>query len=549
MPLKGHCALERGANGGGPQTMVKDACAGALLAVRLERGSDAPLGSQLAKQLRALVVSGRLPAGLRLPSTRALAREFGVSRNTVLDAFEALAAEGYIEGRVGAGSYVAGRLPEDHLLVEQRPAVDRASSPVQRYPFRRLSARGRRLVDGTVSLPDDGPRAFTPDIPDVRNFPLKLWMRLMSEGAGRLHAGRVAAVTNAGYEPLRRAIATHLTIARGTRCHWQQVVITSGSQQSYDLLIRLLIDSGDAVWIPDPTYVGTRNALRSGGAAIYDVPCDGDGFPVEHAMATLPAPKLIVVAPSSQYPLHVSMPEPRRATLADFAARAGAWVIEDDYDGEFAYFGQHVPAVQAYDRADRVFFTGTFSKLLLPSFRLGYVVVPPDLVDDVTRARAQVDRHAPLMEQMALADFIERGHFASHVRRLRATSLQRQQCMIAAVQVATGARVRLAPTSVGTNLLLWLQAGRCDRAAAAAADELGVAARPLSLYARHPVRQSALILGYAGYSDAEIDAGIARLAPMLPAFAAPAPAIERRRAADRAPRCVGNERRRERLRA
>jgi len=495
--------------------MVKHSQAGALLPVTVARQRGLPLGRQVAHQIRELIRSGRLPAGSRLPSTRTLARELGVSRNTLLDAFETLAAEGYIAGRVGAGSYVVSDLPDEGTVVPSHALPRSAATPAPVYPFRRLSARGRRLVDGAADLPEEAPRAFSPDRLDVRCFPFRLWMRLMSESAGRLAHGQVSGVTNAGYEPLRRAIANHVAIARGVRCSWEQVVVTTGSQQSHDLLVRLLIDHGDSVWIGDPAYVGIRNALRAGGAAIRDLSCDAGGFPIERAIDTLATPRLIAVAPSSQYPLNTPLSEERRAHVAQYAARTGVWVIEDDYDGDFVYFGPHTPAVQAFDRSHRVFFTGTFSKLLLPSFRLGYIVVPPDLVADVIRARTQIDRHAPLMEQMALAEFMERGHFASHIRRVREACWRRQGRLREALTAATAGRVHLPAACVGTNLAMHLSGDVDDKVAAAQAERYGVVVRPLSTYACRPLPSPALMLGYGAFLDDEIDDGAMRLAPVL----------------------------------
>jgi GntR family transcriptional regulator/MocR family aminotransferase len=491
--------------------MGKQPYAGVDLTLNFDRSASLPVHKQLARELRDAIITGRLAAGARLPSSRTLARELGVSRNTIQQVFDTLAAEGYLEPLVGAGSFVAQTLPEEAIMLQDVQRRDVQTPCVPAYPFRSLSRRGRRMVEEAVNLPAEFPDPFTPDIQDVRLFPMRTWQRLMVESSGRLQTHILANVTNEGYEPLRRAVAQHLRLARGLTCDWDQVIVTSGSQQSLDLVVRLLLDAGDLAWMAEPGYIGARNVLRSSGAMIGSVPCDSDGIDIARGVETLPTPKLIYLAPSSHYPLGISLSLERRHAVVDFAARNGCWILEDDYDSDFRYLDRPLPAVQSLDSSERVFYIGTFSKALLPSFRLGYLVVPKDFVTHFARARPIIDRHAPLMEQMALAEFLERGYFASHLRRMRETCLNKQRRMIDAFAGSTDGRVRIPPAASGTNLLVWLKKGIDDKEVAQRAAALGLSVRPVSMYARVPLARGGLVLGYAAFSDEEIDSGVRRL--------------------------------------
>ncbi|WP_022723467.1 PLP-dependent aminotransferase family protein, partial [Rhodopseudomonas sp. B29] len=364
--------------------MGKSGAAGPLITVDIDRSSGAPLHFQISEALRDAVTNGQLQAGARLPSTRSLASDWQVSRNTVLQVFETLIGEGYLEARVGDGTYV-----RHHASPGLKTATDERASDAKptAYPFRGLSQRGKALIEHRFGGLTERPTLFMPDVPDLQAFPIRSWLRLMNEVSGRLKGDLLVNVSNAGYEPLREAIAQHLRAARGMIVDTNQVIITTGSQQSLDLLARLLVDRGDPVWMEEPGYDGARAALTANGCSVLPIPTDEAGMNVELGRARYPTPRMILVSPSRHYPLGATLSAERRQQLLDFSRATGAWILEDDYDCEFRYRGPSPAALQSADRDGRVVSIGTFSKTLLPSFRLRVVVVPPDLADDSPRPR------------------------------------------------------------------------------------------------------------------------------------------------------------------
>ena len=481
----------------------------------LERGSRVPLHRQLYLGLREDILMGRLVGGTRLPSTRELAESLGVSRNTVMDAFRQLLAEGYLEGRAGSGTYVAGSLPEDLL---QARAVDRGESGTKR-PERRLSRRGELLAatPATVIRDRSRPRAFRPGLPALDEFPLKTWQRLSRE-VGRNPYGLLGYGEPAGYRPLREEISAYLGAARAVRCSWEQVIVVSGSQQALDLTARLLLDPGDKVWVEDPGYAGARGALTGAGAVPVPVPVDEEGLDVEAGIERDANARLACVTPSHQYPLGATMSLSRRLALLDWADRRDAWVIEDDYDSEYRYSGRPLEALQGLDAGGRVIYVGTFSKVLFPSLRLGYLVVPPDLVGSFTTARELADRHSPLIEQAVLARFISEGHFTRHVRRMRKLYAGRQEALVEAANHHLRGLLDIRPAEAGLHLVGRLPEDVEDREASRHARAAGVEVPALSLYGARPQARRGLLLGYAAVAEPEIQSGVRGLAKALEKF-------------------------------
>jgi GntR family transcriptional regulator/MocR family aminotransferase len=468
---------------------------------------------QLYRELREAVLGGRLPAGSRLPSTRTLAAELGVSRNTVMGAFDQLLAEGYLEGKVGSGTYVAEELPEDLLQVRgdvKKPAPEIPAGAL-------LSKRGAVLASSPVipPRPHRAPRAFRPGPGASEQFPARIWMRLLARRWRGPLRELLAYGEPAGYDPLRDAIASYLRAARAVRCTASQVVVVSGTQEGLDITARLLLDPGDAVWIEDPGYLGARGAFTGASARVCPVPVDKEGLVVQEGIARQPHARVVYVTPSHQFPLGVTMSLARRLALLEWVKRSGAWVIEDDYDSEFRYSGRPIAAMQGLDFTGRVIYAGTFSKVLFPSLRLGYLVLPPDLVAPFTAARDLVDRHAPLMEQAVLADFIAEGHFARHIRRMRALYAHRLAIFMEAAQRELEGLLEVNPKDNGMHMMGWLPPGVDDAAASRSALEHGVEAPPLSAYSMEPQPRGGLLLGYAGYSTREIREGVRRLAQAL----------------------------------
>lgn len=487
--------------------MGKTSITGALISLDIERQSEKPLHRQIAGRLRDAIASGQLPSGLRLPSTRVLAKEIGVSRNTVLQVFEALAEEGLLTGKVGAGTFVAALQPKLDVDAASHVLADRDDG----YPFRSLSRRGRSLLASSNEAFSEHPAPFMPDLPDLRAFPMRTWLRLLHEISGRLIGKNLAVASSAGYEPLRRAIALSLNASRGMACDYAQVIVTTGSQQSLDLVCRLLIDPGDPVWIEEPGYIGAQAVIKANGAVIHPVAVDRDGFCVDDALATKPAPRLVYVSPSRQYPLGATLSMERRKALLDLAKSSGAFIVEDDYDQEFRYANAPLPAIFGLDGASRTFYIGTFSKSLLPSFRLGFVVVPPDFAAAFAKARAVVDRHASLIEQMVLSEFMERGLFAAHVRRMRVLYRKRQQMLVAGLRALLGADIAVSATDTGMHIILPLKPGADDVALACELAARGVVSRPLSPYYTGQDKARGLLFGFAAFSPEEISKGMTRL--------------------------------------
>ena len=483
--------------------------------ISLDGTSRSPYYRQLYEGLRRAILSGMLGAGSRLPSTRTLAAELGVSRTTVVTAFEGLLAEGYLEGKVGSGTFVAGSLPDDLLSVG--PKAGCGPAPVR--AGRGLSERGTLLAATPTSVVRDrgAPRAFRPGVPALDEFPHAAWRRISGKVWRRPPGGLLGYGDPAGYRPLREAIAGYLGAARAVRCVAEQVIVVSGSQQALDLAARVLLDPGDAAWVEDPGYMGARGALAGAGARLVPVPVDGEGLGVAAGVVREPGARLACVTPSHQYPLGVTMSLGRRLELLGWANRSGAWVIEDDYDSEYRYTGRPLEALQGLDSSaeGRVIYIGTFSKVLFPALRLGYLVVPPDLTGAFTAARELTDRHPPTAEQAVLADFIVEGHFLRHLRRMRALYAERQATLVEEAGRELAGLLDVRPAGAGMHLVGRLPEGVDDRESSRRAAERGVEAPPVSLYGGVPQGHGGLMLGYAAVGEAETREGVRRLAEAL----------------------------------
>jgi len=459
------------------------------------------------------VLGGRLPPGARLPSTRSLSADLGVSRNTAAGAFDQLLAEGYLEGKVGSGTYVARSLPEDLLHVTEIP---RGTARPVAAPLK-LSERGDMLASTGRSLAqrDGAARAFRPGIPALEAFPRELWARMAARILRKSRPELLSYADPAGYRPLRQAIAEYLRAARGVRCAAGQVIVTAGSQQALDLAARVLLDPGDIAWIEDPGYMGARGALLAAGVRCAPVAVDAEGLSLADGEARAADARMAYVTPSHQYPLGVTMSLARRMALLDWARRRRAWIVEDDYDSEYRYSGRPLAALQGLDTADRVIYTGTFSKVLYPGLRLGYLVVPDRVVDAFISARALADRHGPGLEQALVAEFLAEGHFARHIRRMRALYAERQEALVSGARREFAGLLDLAPSEAGMHLVGWLPRHANDRDVSRKAADGGVSAPAVSSYAlRHGARPG-LLLGYACVNARQIREGLRKLAPVL----------------------------------
>ncbi len=495
--------------------MARTAITGSLIAIELDENSQESIHQQIEGKLRAAIVSGRLPADTRLPSTRIFASEIGVSRNTVLQVFEALTEEGLLTSRLGAGTFVA-KLTDDGptgLFANEHRKPEYGG-----YPFRSLSRRGKSLVASATGEFSERPTPFMPDLPDLREFPIRTWLRLLNETSGRLTGEILADTSNAGYEPLRRAIAQHLNASKGMNCDYTQVIITTGSQQSLDLVCRMLLDVGDPVWLEEPGYIGARSVFAANGATLYPVRVDAEGINVDAMINVHPAPRIIFTSSSRHYPLGATLSMIRRESMIGFARKCGCWIVEDGYDHEFRYSGGTPPSVYGLDAGARTIHLGTFSKVLLPSFRLGYVVVPSDLSESFAKARAVVDRHASLIEQMVLSEFMHRGLLVAHIRRMRNLYRARQIQLVEGLKGIFGENLTVTATETGMHVVLHLTAGADDEALSKIVIESGVVTRPLSPYYAGKEPQQGLLLGFSAFNSAEISQGLFRLARHKPAI-------------------------------
>lgn len=481
--------------------------------ISLDADSDIPLYRQIYDGLREAILDARLKPGTRLPSTREAAVAFEVSRNTVMSAYEQLLAEGYVVGQTGSGTYVSPSLPEE--MLHARSNVRRASRSSRRG--RGPSHRGATIArtPSTISNSALGPRAFRPGAPAVDRFPFETWARLTAKHWRRPRRDLMHYGDPAGYGRLREAIAIYLGAARAVRCDAGQVIITSGAQQALELAARVTLDAGDPVWMEDPGYLGAKGAFIAAGARLVPVPLDAEGIAVDRGRALAPDARLVYVSPSHQYPSGVTMSLGRRLALLEWSERSRAWIVEDDYDSEFRYAGRPLASLHGLDCAGRVIYIGTFSKVLFPALRIGYVVVPHELFDAFISARSLADRHSPTIEQAVLADFIEGGHFERHIRRMRGLYAARQSALLEAASQELGGSLEISPSQAGMHLVGRLPEGVCDRDAALAAVERGVEVQPLSAFSLRSKTRAGLVLGYAAFDEREIRDGVRKLAAAL----------------------------------
>ncbi len=483
----------------------------AAISLDYDRQAAVPLFRQLYTRIREAILSRQLEGGTQLPPTRELAEQLQVSRNTVINAFEQLIAEGYLEGRVGSGTYVARVLPEE--LLQARIDIQHISPSTEKQAPG-ISQRGKLLSEAVIApiRYTSTPRAFQPGLPALDHFPFEIWSRLAAHCWRNPPSELLGYGDPQGYRPLREAIVGYLKASRGVRCDIEQVVIVSGSQQALDLTTRILLDPGDAVCIEDPGYLGARHAFTGAGAQLIPVAVDGEGLQVARVMEHKQNIRLIYVTPSHQYPMGVTMSLSRRLALLEWATRKGMWVVEDDYDSEYRYTGRPLATLQGLDHTGRVIYMGTFSKVLLPSLRLGYLVVPPALVETFVRVRSLADRHSPSLDQAILTHFINEGHFTRHIRRMKKLYMERQALLVEAARRELQGALDVPPTPAGLHVVGWLDPKLDDRNVSQLAQQLGVDTPPLSVYRLQDRPLQGLVLGYAGIAPQEIETGMQRLA-------------------------------------
>lgn len=461
------------------------------------------------EELRSAILAGRLPAGARLPATRDLARQYQLSRPTIVAAFEQLKSEGYVEGRVGSGTYVTQTLPEQLLQVKAQSSREKVRPHAIRFSeyAKRLGSGGR---PGARAV-----RAFRANLPALDKFPMHLWAQVASRRLRRASTSMLAGGDPLGYRPLRDAVAEYLNTSRGVKCSPHQVLIISGVQEALDRAAHLLLNPGDAIWMEDPGYPGAANAFRAVGATLCPVPVDAEGLNLEKGRDRCPTPRLVYVTPSHQFPLGMTMSLPRRLALLEWARRSRVVIFEDDYDSEYRYSGRPIPALQGLDQSRVVIFSGSFSDVLFPSLRLGYLVVPDDMVDVFAAAESVSTHHPPLLEQAILTDFIVEGHFARHIRRMRELYAERLSVFLKGAREQLAPALQISDVEAGLRTVGWLRKGLSADAVAKAAAERDVEVVSLSRYAYGSFKRQGLVLGFASVDARELTRGIEQLAEVL----------------------------------
>jgi GntR family transcriptional regulator/MocR family aminotransferase len=465
---------------------------------------------QISDWFRRAIIDGQLRPGQRVPSTRSLANELKISRLPALSAYEQLLAEGYLETFVGAGTCVARSIPDETSRPASIKVRNTPSQIVGQNAPRKISRRAFLMrVPAQSWLKNEG--AFRVGLPALDHFPIGVWSRLMNRHSRKPSKAMMTYGDPMGYMPLREAIAEYLSTVRAVRCETSQVLVTTGSQQGLQISAHVLLDPKDRVWMEEPGYPGAHKALMTAGAQLIPIPVDQEGLNVAAAIRRGRDVNAVYITPSHQFPLGATMSATRRMQLLNWAVRNGGWIIEDDYDSEYRFSGRPIASLQGLDADGRVIYLGTFSKVMFPALRLGYVVVPKDLVPAFSATRDAADTFSSTLYQVVMTDFIREGHFARHIRRMRILYMERRKALVEAIRKYMGDKLEVVGAEAGMQLVALLPLGVDDVVVSQKAKMVGVSARPLSLcYLKPPVR-GGLILGYGGANVSEIQDGIRKL--------------------------------------
>jgi GntR family transcriptional regulator/MocR family aminotransferase len=468
--------------------------------ISVDRRSKRPLHRQVYDAYRTAILSGELRSGQQVPSTRLLAQELGVSRIPVIGAYEELLSEGYFESRTGAGTFVSRLLPEKLTACEPSSA----SAHSQRTKVRPISRRSAALP--AIERPPwlTGKGAFSIGQPAFDHFPIHIWSRLVARQSRNLRMTSLQYGPVAGRQDLRSALAAYLRSSRAVHCEAEQILIVSGSQQALQIAALALVDPGDRVWFEDPGYWLAQRVFQLAGARIVPVPVDEEGLNVAAGIKLARKARLAFVTPSHQFPLGTTMSLPRRLQLLEWAQTNGAWIIEDDYDSEYRYESRPIASLQGLDTDARVIYVGTFSKVLFPSLRAGYLVVPPDLVERFLTVRQTIDVSPSDLNQAVLAEFIEAGHFARHIRRMRNLYGERREALDTNIRKFFGSDLEIHGAESGMHLTVTLPKGMRDRDVALRAAAQNLWLWPLSPAYLGPSPRQGLMLGFGGVSAQEI---------------------------------------------
>ena len=483
--------------------------------IQLDRKAAEPLHQQLYRQIRDELVSGSFNGNSsRLPSSRALAADLGISRLTVNLAFDKLHSEGYLRSRVGSGTFIADSLPET-FLTSGKP---RTPLTVERAP---------RLADRVKSLPDKragkqfdhgvaGPPgvSFVPALCALDEFPIEIWERLRAEILARKGAHLLQYASSRGDIDLRKAIAGYLCDYRGARGHADQIIVTAGTQQAMMICALALLNPGETAWMEDPGFYQARRAFLFAGAKVVPRPIDREGIVIAQR-SRQPPPKIIYVTPSHQFPLGMTMSLARRTALIDFARTHDAYIFEDDHNSEFRFTGPPLPCLQGLDNSGRVIYSGTLSKILYPSLRLGYILAPEQLVEPMIKIRAVMDQHSPAIDQATLARFLNEGYFLSHIKRMRKLYSDRREFFVEHFNKLLGKHFVLQIPEAGLHFVAWLRRKSDLPVITRACAEVGIRPSPLSSCFMKAEENPALTFGFAAWSRAQIREGLGKFAAAL----------------------------------
>lgn len=464
------------------------------------------IASWLYRELRNAILDGRLKPGARLPASRDFAKQYGFSRGTIVGVFERMQAEGYLSSRVGFGTWINRVAPSMPLL------PTRSRSPAYIREVAAAYVRPKAWVGITQGIAN-GP--FQMAVPALIDSPVKLWGRITAQRARKFSSWLRTEDDGHGYRPLREAVAQYLGSSRSVKCHADQIILVSGAQQGLDLLARLLLKPGDPVWIEDPGYFGANIAFNAAGARLVPVPVDSQGLSVDAGLRICPHAKGVYLTPAHQFPLGMTMSLERRRAVLKWAAKTGAFVIEDDYDSEYRFDGHPVPALQSLDRNSSVIFVGSFNKLLFPSLRVGYVVLPPTLVDYFYALRSRTDFRSLSLEQAVLCEFIVEGHLARHIRRTRDQYGSRLATLIEACRKHLNGVLEISTVQAGLYTAAFLQNGMSSWKAEDSAAAHGLVTAALDRYTLAQPDPKGLLLGFAAFEETGLRKAVIRLAEAL----------------------------------
>jgi GntR family transcriptional regulator/MocR family aminotransferase len=480
--------------------------------IAVDRKAAKPLHKQIYDGFLAAIVGGNIRPGQRVPSSRTLSVELGISRIPVLNAYAQLLAEGYFESRKGAGTFISESLPESLTICEEGapPSAQAGSGP------RRVARRALLLTKIERGPWSGGWGAFSVHQPAFDRFPFPIWSSLITRHS---KSPRLSAIHNTdprGSESCREAICTYLRTARAVHCDPSQVMVVAGSQQALEISARVLLGDGSPVWFEEPGYRLARNVFQGAGCRLVPVPVDEDGMIVSAGIKLCPKARAVYVTPSHQYPLGSTMSASRRMQLLNWAQSAGSWIIEDDYDSEYRFESMPIASLQGLDRNARVIYVGTFSKVLFPSLRLGYMVIPADLVEHFISVRVAMDIFPPYLHQEAITDFIREGHFARHIRRMRLLYSERRTALVKSIREQFGSSLEIHGTQAGMHLAVTLPKGLSDREIATKAARNGLWLWPLSPSYLGEVPRQGFILGFGNTAVEEMSRAVSQLRAELP---------------------------------